>query len=164
MELINNKKIYIDYSNLMDYLKNKSPYIFVERAEVIPGVSATGLKNFTYNEWFFKCHFEDEPIVPGVFQLECIMQTAALAIHSLPEMKDRKIVVKKFIDVDVLNGVFPGDQLNMFAKIKSFRRGIITATGEAYLMKNNEKIITCTADFIMLVPSIIDEFSPKKDK
>lgn len=157
-------RIYIDHTNINKYLKNTAPYVFVDKAEIIPGKSGRGIKLFTYNEWFFKCNFEDEPIVPGVFQLECIMQTAALAIHSLPEMKDRKIVVKKFIDVDVLNGVFPGDQLNMFAKIKSFRRGIITATGEAYLMKNNEKIITCTADFIMLVPSIIDEFSPKKDK
>lgn len=101
--------IYIDHTNINKYLKNTAPYVFVDKAEIIPGKSGRGIKLFTNNEWFFKCHFEDEPIVPGVFQLECIMQTAALAIHSLPEMKDRKIVVKKFIDVDVLNGVFPGD-------------------------------------------------------
>ncbi len=155
-----NKIINIDHKNLLTYLKDKIPYIFIEKAEVAPGEYARGIKNFAYNEWFFKCHFEDEPIVPGVFLLESLMQTAALAIHTLDIMENKKIVVKKFINVNIINGVFPGDQLYTFSKIKTFKRGIINASGEGYVIRDGKQVPTIEADFQMLVPDLLQAFTP----
>lgn len=150
----------IDYKNIGEHLKNTAPYIFVDKAEVEPGISSDGVKNFTHNEWFFQCHFPDEPIVPGVFQIEAITQTAALAVHTLEGMEGKKILLKKFNSVDFLNGVYPGDQLMIKTKINSFRRGIIKASGEAGVYRGGQFLTTCKADFNMIVPALFSNLSP----
>ena len=150
----------MNYEDIRGCLKNIPPYVFVDKAEVEVGKAAHGIKNFALNEWFFQCHFPDDPIVPGVFQIEAITQTAALAIHPMENMGDNKIILKKFVNVDFLHGVRPGDQLFIDAIIQSFRRGIIKALGEAYIVENDEKIITCRAEFMMIVPNMTREFTP----
>lgn len=156
MELIK-----IDYTNIRSYLKNTAPYIFVDKAEVEIGKSAHGIKNFAINEWFFQCHFPDDPIVPGVFQIEAITQTTALAIHPMEGMEGKKILLKKFMNIDFIHGVRPGDQLHIDTNVISFRRGIIKAEGEAYLMENGEKKITCKAEYQMIVPDLFTSLTPK---
>ena len=59
--------------------------------EVIPGVSAKGYKNLTKNDWFFKCHFEGDPNMPGLLQIESLVQMAALSVVTLPNNKGRII-------------------------------------------------------------------------
>lgn len=151
----------IDYKNIGVFLKNTAPYIFVDKAEVEVGKSAHGIKNFAHNEWFFQCHFPDDPIVPGVFQVEAITQTTALAIHPIEGMEDKKILLKKFVNIDFIHGVRPGDQLFIDANIISFRRGIIKAEGEAYVMENDQKKITCKAEFQMIVPELFTSLAPR---
>lgn len=151
----------IDYKNIGSFLKNTVPYIFVDKAEVEIGKSAHGVKNFTINEWFFQCHFPDDPIVPGVFQIEAITQTTALAIHPMEGMEGKKILLKKFMNIDFFHGVRPGNQLFIDTKVLSFRRGIIKAEGEAYLMENGEKKITCKAEYQMIVPDLFTSLTPR---
>ncbi len=151
----------IDYRNIGSFLKNTAPYIFVDKAEVEVGKSAHGIKNFAHNEWYFQCHFPDDPIVPGVFQIEAITQTTALAIHPIEGMEGKKILLKKFVNIDFIHGVRPGDQLHIDANIISFRRGIIKAEGEAYIMENGQKKITCKAEFQMIVPELFTSLAPR---
>ena len=151
----------VDYRNIGDYLKNTAPYVFVDKAEVEVGKSAHGVKNFAHNEWFFQCHFPDDPIVPGVFQIEAITQTTALAIHPIEGMEGKKILLKKFVNIDFIHGVRPGDQLLIDANIISFRRGIIKAEGEAYIMENGQKKVTCKAEFQMIVPELFTSLAPR---
>lgn len=151
----------VDYRNIGDFLKNTAPYIFVDKAEVEVGKSAHGIKNFAHNEWYFQCHFPDDPIVPGVFQIEAITQTTALAIHPIEGMEGKKILLKKFVNIDFIHGVRPGDQLHIDANIISFRRGIIKAEGEAYIMEDGQKKITCKAEFQMIVPELFTSLAPR---
>lgn len=151
----------VDYRNIGDYLKNTAPYIFVDKAEVEVGKSAHGVKNFSHNEWYFQCHFPNDPIVPGVFQIEAITQTTALAIHPIEGMEGKKILLKKFVNIDFIHGVRPGDQLHIDANIISFRRGIIKAEGEAYIMEDGQKKITCKAEFQMIVPELFTSLAPR---
>ena len=151
----------LSYKEIRSYLKNTPPYVFVDKAEVEVGKKAHGVKNFALNEWFFQCHFPDDPIVPGVFQIEALTQTAALAIHPMEEMGEKKILLKKFFNIDFIHGVRPGDQLHVEVNIVSFRRGIIKAEGEAYLLDDGVKTITCKAEWQMIVPEMFNMLSPK---
>lgn len=152
--------IKIDHTNLSNYLKDKAPYVFVDTAEVIPGKSAIGVKNFTNNEWFFACHFPDNPIVPGVFTLEAIMQTAALVAYTDADLNADFVYAKKFKDVDLISAVYPGEQLLTEIQIDSIRRGIISAKGNAYVVRNGKKILVCKAIFDMVVPNVLKNLSP----
>ena len=70
MDRITEKLTHIDAYAIQQYQQNRYPLLFVDEIEeAVPGQSARGYKNFTYNEWFFPAHFEDEPNVPGFVQI-----------------------------------------------------------------------------------------------
>ena len=65
-----------DINGIKKCQRNRHPLLFIDQiVEAIPGVSAKGIKCFSYNEWFFPAHFDDEPNVPGFIQVECLVQT-----------------------------------------------------------------------------------------
>jgi 3-hydroxyacyl-[acyl-carrier-protein] dehydratase len=47
--------------------------------EIIPGVSAKGYKDFKNDEWFFKVHWPNDPNMPGMLQIEALVQMSALS-------------------------------------------------------------------------------------
>ena len=69
-------KLTFDLVGIKKCQRNRHPLLFVDQiTEAIPGKSANGIKCFSYNEWFFPAHFDDEPNVPGFIQVECLVQT-----------------------------------------------------------------------------------------
>ncbi len=154
--------IYIDHTNINKYLKNTAPYIFVDTAEIIPGKSGKGIKLFANNEWFFRCHFPEKPIVPGVFQFEAIMQTAALAIYTTGITEP--LYAQKSKNLIFYEPVYPGQILRTNVKIENFKRGIISANGYSYIVnKQGEVVKTCEAEFQIIIPSILNQLAPRKD-
>ena len=61
-------------------LPHREPFVFVDQViEAIPGRAATCRKVFAGNEPFFRGHFPDDPLVPGVLLAEALAQTAGIA-------------------------------------------------------------------------------------
>ena len=78
----------LDAYAIQQYQQNRYPLLFVDWiTEAVPGVSAKGYKNFTYNEWFFPAHFADEPNVPGFVQVECLTQVFLMSFLTIPAYK-----------------------------------------------------------------------------
>ena len=60
------EKLSFDLMGIQSCQRNRYPLLFVDKiTEAIPGKSAKGIKNFTFNEWYFPAHFDDDPNVPG---------------------------------------------------------------------------------------------------
>ena len=71
--------------------KNRDPYLLIDYAtKIIPGKSVEGYKILKKNEWFFKVHWPNDPNVPGMLQIEALVQMSALSILSLQKYK-RKV-------------------------------------------------------------------------
>lgn len=154
----------IDYFNMPQFLKNTAPYVFVDYAKVIPGKSAKGYKLFTRNEWFFDCHFPGNPIVPGIFLLETVVQTATLALYALSDPFIDFVYSNKVFSAEFPNAVRPGDKLETEIKIEKNRRGIVQSSGEGFIRRNEKKLTACKADFQLLIPGLLKSFSPIKEK
>ena len=88
------KKIILKNLNpiaIQEYQQNRYPCFFVDFIEeIIVGKSAKGFKNFTYNEWFFPAHFEDEPNVPGFVQIETLAQVFLMTFLTIEGNKGLK--------------------------------------------------------------------------
>jgi len=117
----------LDVKRLMELLPHRYPMLMIDRVvDVEPGESATGVKNVTYNEPFFPGHFPGHPVMPGVFLIEAMAQTAAaLVSHTLGEETRDKVVY--FMTVDrarFRHPVVPGDQV-LFPVHKVRRRSTV---------------------------------------
>ena len=80
----------LDYQQIMDMLPHRYPFLLVDRiTECVPGKYSKGYKNVTFNEPFFQGHFPNNPIMPGVLQVEAMAQTATPIIMLLEQYKGR---------------------------------------------------------------------------
>ena len=82
----------LDKKKILEYQQNRPPYLMIDFAEeVIPGRSARGYKDLNNDEWFFKVHWAGDPNMPGMLQIESLIQMCALSILCLPGNKGKVV-------------------------------------------------------------------------
>ena len=108
----------LDINEIQKILPHRPPMLLVDRIlELDPFKSATGLKNVTMMENFFRGHFPGKPIMPGVLILEAMAQVGGVAML-YPEENRGKIALFGGMDnVKVKRPVVPGDQLSTKAEL-----------------------------------------------
>lgn len=125
-------KIY-NIDEIMKMLPHRYPFLLVDRLEVEePGIKGVGLKNLTMNELFFQGHFPNNPIMPGVLQVEAMAQTAGCVVMSADEdyaAKKRSVLFMAVDNVKFRKPVRPGDQLKMHVEKIKERRNIFVFHG-----------------------------------
>jgi len=115
----------IDIQRIMEMIPHRYPFLMIDRVvDVVAGISAVGIKNVSINEDFFRGHFPQHPVMPGVLMIEAMAQTAAvLVVHTLGAESEGKLVY--FMSVDnarFRHPVFPGDRLHVQV-VKKQNRG-----------------------------------------
>lgn len=149
---------HIDAYEIQQYQQNRYPLLFVDMIEEAePGKYAKGYKNFTYNEWFFPAHFEDEPNVPGFVQLEVMTQIFLMSFLTLPEYKGKKTAFLGVNNLRFRKKIIPGDRLDVEAKLMRLSRGI--AKGTVYGSVAGEYALS--AELEIGIPDIIRSYLPK---
>ncbi len=124
----------IDIHRIVEMIPHRYPFLMIDRLlDVIPGESATGLKNVTANEPFFQGHFPGKPVMPGVLIIEAMAQTAAVVVvASLGNTAEGKLVYFMSIDsARFRKPVEPGDQLLLFCRKERQRGNVWKFSGEA---------------------------------
>lgn len=99
-------------------IPHRHPFLLVDRIEELtPGVSAVGYKSVTFDEPFFRGHFPEEPVMPGVLILEALAQTGAVAILSKEENKGKTAYFGGIDHARFRKKVVPGDRLRLECEI-----------------------------------------------
>ena len=157
---MNEKKLKnIGAYEIQEYQQNRYPLLFVDMiTEVEPGKYAKGYKNFSYNEWFFPAHFEDEPNVPGFVQIEALTQVFLMTFLTLPKYKGMKTAFVSIKNAKFKRKIVPGDKLETFAELETFKRGL--AKGKAIGNVNGEE--ACFAEMEIVIPDVMRQYIPKK--
>tara|TARA_B100001027_G_scaffold168475_1_gene120148 strand:+ start:428 stop:889 length:462 start_codon:yes stop_codon:yes gene_type:complete len=149
------KTLELDRKMIHDYQQNRDPYLMIDHAtEIRPGLSARGYKDFKNNEWFFKVHWKNDPNVPGMLQIESLVQMAALAILSLPGNKGKVVYLTSATNLKFIKKITPDSRLNIHTKIKSFKRGIALCEGKGMIGEN----LACKAEFSLILPDEINKY------
>ena len=103
---------------IQEIIPHRHPFLLVDCIEELePGVRAVGYKCVTYDESFFKGHFPQEPVMPGVLMIEALAQVGAVAILSLPENKGKTAFFGSINNAKFKQMVLPGDRLKLECEI-----------------------------------------------
>lgn len=118
-------------------IPQRDPFLMIDEVEeYTPGESCIAYKNVKKEEWYFKGHFPENPIMPGVLITESLAQAGAIAILSLEENKGKNALFGGIDKMRFKKVVVPGDKLKLEVKIIK-RKGPI-GVGEAMASVNGK--------------------------
>lgn len=124
-----------DINGIKKLLPHRPPFLLIDKIIDMDNENVIGVKNVTMNEGFFVGHFPDEPVMPGVLQIEAMAQTGG--IFSLNRYDDPENYTTYFLKIDNVKfraKVVPGDSLVFVCKLLSpIRRGLCHMQGYGYV-------------------------------
>ena len=149
----------LNKKQIEEYQKNKDPYLFIDFVDnVIPGDSIEGYKNLNLKEWFFRVHWPGDPNMPGMLQIESLVQMCALSILCLPGNKGKVMYLTSANNLKFIKKILPGSRLYIETKVRSFKRGLAICEGVGLVKKK----IVCKAEFNLILPEEIKKYNLKK--
>ncbi|MEN0016014.1 MAG: bifunctional UDP-3-O-[3-hydroxymyristoyl] N-acetylglucosamine deacetylase/3-hydroxyacyl-ACP dehydratase [Bacteroidota bacterium] len=129
-----------DIKGITKMLPHRYPFQLIDKVMQIDARTITGVKNVTINEPFFQGHFPEKPIMPGVLQLEAMVQTGGILIlHGVEDPADYATYFLAIDQCRFRKQVVPGDVLVMQCQlIANIKRGIAKMKGTAFV--NNQLV------------------------
>ena len=128
----------LNIEGIQKLLPHRHPFLLVDKIIELSDQMVVGVKNITFNEPHFQGHFPDNPIFPGVLQMEALAQTGGiLALSSQPDPGNWDTYFLKMENVKFKKMVVPGDTLILKMELLApIRRGIVRMQGTAYVGNN----------------------------
>ena len=147
----------LDLKGIHEYQQNRDPYLLIDYVdEVIPGKIANGFKDLK-DDWFFKVHWPSDPNMPGMLQVEAMIQMAALTILTMPNNKGKIVYLTSANKLLFKKKIVPGNRLYLKTQLHSWKRGIAKCSGTG--MINNK--LACSAEFTLILPDKIKNYAVK---
>ncbi|HWC54034.1 MAG TPA: bifunctional UDP-3-O-[3-hydroxymyristoyl] N-acetylglucosamine deacetylase/3-hydroxyacyl-ACP dehydratase [Chitinophagaceae bacterium] len=115
-------------------LPHRYPFLLVDKIIDLSDTHIVGVKNVTFNEWFFQGHFPGNPVMPGVLQIEALAQTGGILAINLSGEGNYDTYFLKIDNCKFKQMVKPGDTLLLKMELVSpIRRGICEMKGTVYV-------------------------------
>ncbi len=137
-------------NEIKEILPHRYPMLLIDRVvemDIEDKMYVKGYKNLSANEAFFQGHYPEEPIMPGVLQIEALAQAGAVAILSMEKFKGKTPLFAGTNKVRFKNKVVPGDRLDLYCEIVKIKgpigigKGIATVDGK----------IACEAEILFAI-------------
>ena len=131
----------MDVNRIRQLLPHRYPFLLVDKIIELGDTHIVGLKNITGNEPFFQGHFPQEPVMPGVLQVEAMAQVGGLLVLNMVDEPERySTYFMKIDNVKFRQKVVPGDTLIFHVSLMTeIRRGCATLKGYAFV---GDKIVS----------------------
>ena len=125
----------MDNIRIRELLPHRYPMQLVDKVIAMGATSIVGVKNITANEPFFTGHFPEEPVMPGVLQIEAMAQCGGLLVLNQVDEPERwSTYFMRIDDVKFRQKVVPGDTLLFRVELlHPVRHGVSTMKGYTFV-------------------------------
>jgi len=133
------------YQHIRDKLPYTKPFLFVDELISVSEEGSSGVYTFKQDEYFYKGHFKNNPVTPGVILTECMAQigVVCLGIHLLSLQdgtSEDTAVALTSADIDYLAPVYPGETVTVRSEKEYFRFGKLKCKVS---MRNGKNELVC---------------------
>ncbi len=129
----------MDQDAIKRVIPHRDPMLLVTTVEnIIPGEHITTTFYVDSTREIFKGHFPGEPVLPGVYSVECMAQTADILLLSTPRYAGKTPLFLGINNVRFLNKILPGDTIEICAELLSERPEKAIATCTAKIFNHGE--------------------------
>ena len=124
-----------DLVRISEWLPHRYPFLLIDKIIELSEKHVVGVKNVTFNEQFFQGHFPNNPVMPGVLQIEALAQTGGiLALSTVEDPGNWDTYFIKIDNTKFKHKVVPGDTLILKMELLApIRRGICQMQATAYV-------------------------------
>jgi len=127
---------------IKEIIPHRDPFLLIDEiVEYAEKESVTAIKRVTGGEDFFRGHFPEYKVMPGVLILEALAQAGAFIVLNMEEYKGKIAFFAGADEVKWRRQVIPGDTLRLCVKVEKFRFGMGIADAIAYVGEET----ACTA-------------------
>ena len=123
------------HERIYELLPHRYPFQMIDKIIYLDDNSVVGVKNVTMNEYYFMGHFPNNPVMPGVMQIEAMAQTGGiLVLSSVPDPENYWPYLVGIENCRFRKSVIPGDTVIFKCELLApIRRGIAKMIGRAYV-------------------------------
>ncbi|MBR2299052.1 MAG: 3-hydroxyacyl-ACP dehydratase FabZ [Alphaproteobacteria bacterium] len=141
-------KVYF-IGDILKVLPHRYPFLLIDKIEVIEkGTKGIGYKNVSINEPFFQGHFPNNPVMPGVLQIEAMAQAAGFIVATEDETLTARQVLFMGVDkVKFRKQVLPGDTLEIHASKIRQHKNIVVCEAKSYV----GGVLVCQAELTAMI-------------
>ena len=144
-----NKNYSFDKKQIKQVIPHREPFLLIDEiVDIIPGKKVIANKKFTDKDYFFKGHFPDNPIVPGVILIECMAQASCfLSLNLIDNRKEKMMLLSNIKSSKFIKKVVTDDIVQLEVDLIKFRLNTALFRG---VVKVNKEIVT-KAEFMATV-------------
>ncbi len=113
--------MHLNKEQIKEIIPYREPFLFVDGVEEISEAKISGFYQTSKDDYYFKGHFVDLKIMPGVLVVEALAQISTILLREKlgPEHKDYHFLAYDVRGVQFLKPIFPGDKIDFETEILS---------------------------------------------
>jgi 3-hydroxyacyl-[acyl-carrier-protein] dehydratase len=143
----------MEHSEIISHLPYAHPFLFVDELVEINENSVTGSYTFPEDAFFYKGHFKDAPVTPGVILTECMAQIGVVCLgisfYSGKDLENLKIGMSS-TNMDFYHPVYPGEKVVVTSEKIYFRFNKLKCMVKMY---NSQQKLVCKGEISGMIMS-----------